>query len=136
MPPFLRIKRDKGEVYCDTNPVSNHVDFLILQTTKTLNLNSPSGITLEELIELLREKPEYQMKNPGITTIVEGKNKTLYLPQVASIEQATRPNLSKSLEELKLVEGTEILVADVTSPSTIVFRLHYENNQHMDVEMR
>lgn len=109
---------------------------MILQTTKTLKLNSPSGITLEELIELLREKPEYQMKNPGITTIVEGKNKTLYLPQVASIEQATRPNLSKSLEELKLVEGTEILVADVTSPSTIVFRLHYENNQHMDVEMR
>ena len=38
-----------------------------------------------------------QMKSPSITTAIDGRNKTLYMKSIASIEQATRPNLSKSL---------------------------------------
>jgi len=37
------------------------------------------------------------MKSPSITTAIDGRNKTLYMKSIASIEQATRPNLSKSL---------------------------------------
>ena len=35
----------------------------------------------------------------------------------------TRPNLDKTLAELGLECGQEILVADVTSPQTMVFKL-------------
>lgn len=41
----------------------------------------------------------YQMKGPGVTTTDErGRNRTLYLPSVASIEERTRPNLKKTLK--------------------------------------
>jgi ubiquitin-activating enzyme E1 C len=30
------------------------------------------------------------MKSPGVTTSIDGKNKTLYMSKVASIEEATR----------------------------------------------
>lgn len=76
---------------------------------------------------MLIEKREYQLKNPGLTATIDGKNKTLYLPLVQSIEQATRHNLSKTLHELKIEEGSEIVVADVTTPSSLVFRVHYED---------
>uniref|UniRef100_A0A3Q4AC93 NEDD8-activating enzyme E1 catalytic subunit n=1 Tax=Mola mola TaxID=94237 RepID=A0A3Q4AC93_MOLML len=56
-------------------------------------------------------------------TTVEGNNKTLYLQSVTSIEQRTRSNLSKTLKELGLADGQELLVADVTRPQTMLFRL-------------
>ena len=66
------------------------------------------------------------MKSPGITTTVDGKNRTLYMPNVASIEAATRPNLKKSLQELGLVSGSEVVVADATTPSAMVFKITME----------
>ncbi|OXB68115.1 hypothetical protein ASZ78_014576, partial [Callipepla squamata] len=44
---------------------------------------------------------------------------------VASIEERTRPNLSKTLKELGLVDGQELAVADVTTPQTMLFKLHF-----------
>ena len=65
------------------------------------------------------------MKSPGVTTSVAGKNKTLYMSKVKSIEEATRQNLKKSLSELGLERGCEIVVADPTSPVSSVFRLSF-----------
>lgn len=42
------------------------------------------------------------MKSPAVTTMIDGKNKTLYMPSIASIEEATRPNLKKTLKGMKL----------------------------------
>jgi len=42
-----------------------------------------------------------------------------------SIEERTRPNLSKTLKELGLVDGQELAVADVTTPQTVLFKLHF-----------
>lgn len=39
-----------------------------------------------------------QMKSPGLTTSIDGKNKTLYMQSIQSIEAATRPNLKKTLK--------------------------------------
>lgn len=39
-----------------------------------------------------------QMKSPGITTCIAGKNKTLYMQTVKSIEQRTKENLKKTLK--------------------------------------
>ncbi|KAG8435884.1 hypothetical protein GDO86_007107 [Hymenochirus boettgeri] len=46
-------------------------------------------------------------------------------PTVASIEERTRPNLCKTLKELGLVDGQELAVADVTTPQTVLFKLHF-----------
>ena len=58
-----------------------------------------------------------------MTTSVGGKNKTLYIQTVSSIEERTRPNLKLSLVDLGLQDGSELVVADSTSPASVVFVL-------------
>lgn len=65
----------------------------------------------------------------GLTTKVSGKNKTLYMSSVVSIETQTRSNLTLSLGELGLQDGQEIMVADQTSPNTIIIKLKYNTNE-------
>ena len=55
-----------------------------------------------------------------------GKQKTLYMSNVKSIEEATRPNLKKSLRELGLESGCEVIVADVTTPQPLTFKLNFD----------
>lgn len=43
------------------------------------------------------------MRSPGLTTIIDGKNKTLYMSSIASIEEATRPNLKKTLKGMNFL---------------------------------
>uniref|UniRef100_A0A4W6FE28 NEDD8-activating enzyme E1 catalytic subunit n=1 Tax=Lates calcarifer TaxID=8187 RepID=A0A4W6FE28_LATCA len=88
-----------------------------------LDLRFAPSSKLQEVLDYLTESASLQMKSPAITATVEGKNKTLYLQSVASIEQRTRPNLSKTLKELGLTDGQELAVADVTTPQTMLFRL-------------
>ncbi|XP_019360329.1 PREDICTED: NEDD8-activating enzyme E1 catalytic subunit isoform X1 [Crocodylus porosus] len=85
---------------------------------------SPSA-KLQEVLDYLTTNASLQMKSPAITATMYGGNKTLYLQTVASIEERTRPNLSKTLKELGLVDGQELAVADVTTPQTMLFKLHF-----------
>ncbi|KAM4721453.1 NEDD8-activating enzyme E1 catalytic subunit isoform 1-T1 [Rhinophrynus dorsalis] len=85
----------------------------------------PSSAKLQEVLDYLTNDTSLQMKSPAITATLDGKNKTLYLQTVASIEERTRPNLCKTLEELGLVDGQELAVADVTTPQTVLFKLHF-----------
>ena len=62
-------------------------------------------------------------KAPGLTTTIDGKNKTLYMQTVASIEEKTRANLKLSLADLGLQDGSELVVADSTTPASIRFVL-------------
>lgn len=89
------------------------------------SLEFKSSDKLSKVIQYLCENIEYQMKAPALTAPKpDGSgSKTLYMPSIKSIELMTRPNLEKSLQELGLQSGQEILVADVTSPITIVFNL-------------
>ncbi|XP_048874295.1 NEDD8-activating enzyme E1 catalytic subunit isoform X3 [Brienomyrus brachyistius] len=89
------------------------------------DLRFPPSAKLQEVLEYLTENTSLQMKSPAITATLEGKNKTLYLQTVASIEQRTRSNLSKTLKELGLVDGQELAVADVTTPQTVLFKLRF-----------
>lgn len=77
------------------------------------------------MIELLCERSDLQMKNPGLTACINGKNKTLYMQTVQSIEEKTRENLTKTLADLGLKNGSEINVADVTTPNTIILKLKF-----------
>ena len=79
---------------------------------------------LSAIMDMLTNK--YQMKSPALTaTKIDGSgSKTLYMSSIKSIEEATRPNLDKTLLELGLVNGQELLVADVTTPQTVSFHLN------------
>ncbi|KAJ6628655.1 Nedd8-activating enzyme E1 catalytic subunit [Pseudolycoriella hygida] len=88
-------------------------------------IDDPNSMTLENLITYLCENAQFQMKNPGLTANINGKNKTLYMSAVPCIEERTRPNLTLSLVELGLVDGHEIMVADQTSPNTITIQLKF-----------
>ena len=104
------------------------------QIPKFLNVSETQ--TLQDLINYLCESIEYQMKSPGITyTASEGKNHTLYMPGIASIESQTRPNLEKTLLELGLSDGSSILVADQTTPNALVFKLRMAAPPDQDVDM-
>lgn len=93
--------------------------------TTRRSLEFKSTDKLSKIIEFLCENIEFQMKSPGLTAPKENGtgSKTLYMSSIKSIEQMTRPNLDKTLGELGLSNGQEILVADVTSPNTLIFNL-------------
>ncbi|XP_066252487.1 NEDD8-activating enzyme E1 catalytic subunit [Euwallacea similis] len=97
-----------------------------------ISVEDPSKMKLKDLISYLCEDKRFQMKNPGLTTTIDGKNKTLYIPTIAAIEMRTRLNLNKSLLELGLKDGQEIIVADTTTPTSVILKLTYKAN---DVEM-
>lgn len=96
---------------------------------RSVQVDDPNSWTLENLIAHLCESREFQMKGPGLTTQVNGKSKTLYMSTVKSIEAQTRSNLTMSLGELGLKDGQEIMVADQTSPNTMVIKLRYSVNE-------
>ncbi|GLH07219.1 hypothetical protein R5R35_001745 [Gryllus longicercus] len=83
---------------------------------------------LEELIAHLCESAQFRMRSPGITTQTGGHSRTLYMSTVASIEQQTRGNLRRTLQELGLSDGDQLLVADPTSPNTVVLQLKLLNS--------
>ena len=95
----------------------------IVCSRRPQKLEFSESTKLKEVLEFLTESALYQMKSPGATTIIGGKNKTLYMQTPASIEEATRKNLKMTLSELGLSDGSQIVVADPTSPSALVFEL-------------
>ena len=64
--------------------------------------------TLQELLDSLAVRPDAQLKKPTI----RAENKSLYMRFPASLEEATRPNLAKTLLELGLEDGQHTVVTD------------------------
>lgn len=65
----------------------------------------------------------------GITTMIDGKNKTLYMSSVKSIEERTRSNLTLSMGELHLKDDQLLMVTDQTTPNTIMLQLKFNTNE-------
>jgi len=89
-------------------------------------LKIKSEAKLEDLVENLCQDDGARMRNPALTANINGKQTTLYISSVPSLEKQTRPNLKKSLKELGLVNGSEVIVADETSPLPLVFKLSFQ----------
>lgn len=71
---------------------------------------------------------QFQMRSPGVTTVdLHGKNRTLYMTTIPSLEEHTKPNLKKTFAELGLVNGQQLMVADVTTPATCIFTLKLQS---------
>lgn len=121
---------DVDGIYSYKYEAERNINCLVCSTIpKTISIKNPSSMTLQDLIDILCTDAEYQMKNPGLTTNIDGKNKTLYMSTVASIEEQTRSNLTLSLFELNFKDGQEIVVADATNPNTIVIKLKFTENE-------
>ncbi|XP_029214426.2 NEDD8-activating enzyme E1 catalytic subunit-like isoform X1 [Acropora millepora] len=91
-------------------------------------LTFPDDATLKSVIHFLNDSPTYQMKAPSLTTMVDGKNKTLYIQSVKSLEEKTRHNLPKKLKDIGLVDGQEIVVADSTTPKAIICKIQFASS--------
>ncbi|KAI9323378.1 hypothetical protein BX666DRAFT_1847219, partial [Dichotomocladium elegans] len=78
-------------------------------------------MTLEELIESLKERPDVQLKKPSLRTA----SKSLYMQAPPALEAATHPNLSKPLEEL-LEENDYITVTDTSLPVSIQLKVSWK----------
>lgn len=121
---------DVDGIYSYKYEAERNTNCLVCSTVpRTISINNPSSMTLQDLIDYLCTNPDYQMKSPGLTTTIDGKNRTLYMSSVKSIEEHTRSNLTLSLHELNLNDGQEIVVADATNPNTVVIKLKFTGNE-------
>ncbi|KAI4140536.1 MAG: hypothetical protein L6R39_005758 [Caloplaca ligustica] len=77
--------------------------------------------TLQGFIDSLGERPEAQLKKPTLRT----ESKSLYFQSPPSLEEQTRPNLSKTLGEL-LSDGEEIGVSDPAFTIDFKFKLVFQ----------
>ncbi|XP_065901241.1 NEDD8-activating enzyme E1 catalytic subunit-like [Dysidea avara] len=85
---------------------------------KPVTMTFHEDATLQDLYDHLIQT--FQMKSPSLTTVVNGNNKTLYMPNVPSIEQVTKKNLKEKLTVLGIQDNHEIVVADPTSPKQVI----------------
>ncbi|KDR23046.1 NEDD8-activating enzyme E1 catalytic subunit, partial [Zootermopsis nevadensis] len=125
---------DADGVYTYTYQAERKEDCLACsQVPKTLEISGPEA-KLQDIITVLCESQKFQMKSPGLTANIDGKNRTLYMPTVTSIEEKTRVNLKKSLTELGLEDGSQLMVADSTSPNTLVVILKFVSSPDIDMQ--
>ena len=115
---------DADGIYTYTYEAQRNED-CVACSQKPKSLSFASNAPLREVINYLCNDGTLQMKSPGLTAMVNGSNKTLYIKSLPSLEEATRPNLSKTLKELGLVDFQEIVVADVTTPNSLIFKLKF-----------
>ena len=117
------IFNDSEGIYTYTYEAEKKEDCIICSNKPKIIKFRPNN-KLEDIIESLIN--DFQMRAPGIaTTTTDGRMKTLYMKNVVSIEEQTRPNLKKTLEELGLCDGQELVVADITTVNSSTFVLKF-----------
>ncbi|CAG2169360.1 unnamed protein product [Oppiella nova] len=124
--PYMKnymIFNDSDGIYTYTYEAEKKEDCIVCSNVPKAIRFKPND-KLEDVIEALIN--DFHMREPGIViTTPEGKTRTLYMKSVAAIEQMTRPNLKKTLEELSLIDGQQLIVADVTTVNSLTFILKY-----------
>ena len=78
---------------------------------------------LQDLLESLAIRPEAQLKKPSI----RAEGKTLYMQFPPGLEEQTRPNLNKSILDLGLVDGQQVVVTDPAFPLEFNFYLRFKS---------
>ncbi|KAG6837285.1 hypothetical protein H0H93_011887 [Arthromyces matolae] len=87
---------------------------------ESLELTISSEFTVEQLIEILVEKQDIQIKKPSLSTPTQ----SIYLQAPPQLEEATRPNLTKKMSEL-VPPGGEVTVTASTLPFSLSLRITY-----------
>lgn len=99
-------------IYTVTYPLEKKADCLVCG--KECSLECKSTDTLTDIITYLKEKPQFQMKNPSITCNTGVKNRSLYMANPEVLRKATEKNLSMTLEELGIPPNQVLSVTDIT----------------------
>ncbi|KAF8334441.1 hypothetical protein F5887DRAFT_991203 [Amanita rubescens] len=87
---------------------------------EAIDISISPDLTVEDLINMLIEKQDIQIKKPSLST----PNKQIYLQAPPQLEEATRPNLAKKVSEL-VPPGGEITVTASTLPFSLSLRIIY-----------
>ncbi|EQL01155.1 NEDD8-activating enzyme E1 catalytic subunit [Ophiocordyceps sinensis CO18] len=77
---------------------------------------------LQDLVDSLAVRPEAQLKRPSI----RAEGKTLYMQSPPSLEEQTRANLAKTITELGLEDGQQVVVTDPAFPLEFDFFLKFK----------
>jgi len=85
------------------------------------NMTVDPELSLEDFLASLAEKAEAQLKKPSIRTEAH----TLYVQAPKSLEEQTRPNLSKKMRDL-VIDGEEVGVSDPAFQISFKFRLVFK----------
>lgn len=80
--------------------------------------------TLQHLVDSFALRPEAQLKRAS----VRAESKTLYMQSPPSLEEQTRPNLAKTLLELGLEDGQQVVVTDPAFPLEFNFYLKFKTS--------
>ncbi|KAG0165137.1 hypothetical protein DFQ28_008952 [Apophysomyces sp. BC1034] len=80
-------------------------------------------MTLEELIDWLKEKPDTQLKQPSLRTATQ----SLYMQAPPVLREATKVNLPKALDEL-LEEGDFVTITDVSLPVSLKIKVTWKKH--------
>ncbi|GAA6038951.1 hypothetical protein JCM8097_000590 [Rhodosporidiobolus ruineniae] len=83
-------------------------------------VTQPASSSLQDLIDMLLEKQELQIRRPSLS--LEGKS--LYLQAPPQLEEATRPNLQKTLGEL-MQSGDVVTVTDAGLPFNLQLEVNF-----------
>ncbi|TPX65963.1 hypothetical protein SpCBS45565_g04822 [Spizellomyces sp. 'palustris'] len=87
---------------------------------KAIKVEINPAHTLQDLIELLMDRKDIQLKKPSLRT----GTKSLYMRAPRMLEEATRPNLEKQIREL-MEDGEEVTVTDATLPISIQMTVRF-----------
>jgi NEDD8-activating enzyme E1 len=87
---------------------------------EALDLTVSAETTVENLIDLLIERQDIQIKKPSLST----PTKQLYFQAPPQLEEATRPNLEKKLSEF-VPAGGEVTVTSTSLPFSLSLRVQY-----------
>ncbi|TDZ26252.1 NEDD8-activating enzyme E1 catalytic subunit [Colletotrichum sidae] len=78
--------------------------------------------TLQDLLDSFSVRPDAQLKKPSM----RGDSKTLYMQSPPSLEEQTRPNLKKTIRQLGLEDGQNVIVTDPAFPLEFNFYLRFK----------
>jgi len=87
---------------------------------EALDLTVSAEATVENLIDLLMERQDIQIKKPSLST----PTKQMYFQAPPQLEEATRPNLEKKLSEF-VPAGGEVTVTSTSLPFSLSLRIQY-----------
>jgi len=87
---------------------------------ESLELSIRPELTVEQLIEMLTERQNIQIKKPSLST----PTTQIYFQAPPQLEEATRPNLEKKVSEL-VPNGGEVTVTASSLPFSLSLRISY-----------
>ncbi|KAJ3137932.1 hypothetical protein HK100_000230 [Physocladia obscura] len=116
---YMMYVGDEG-LYTYTFPLEKKPDCPVCGT-ESVKITISGGWKLQELIDLLLERPGTQLKRPSLRT----STKSLYMQSPKMLEEATRPNLEKLCSEL-FSSGDTVVVTDANLPISLQLVITFE----------